>query len=151
LIRHGLLRVARSRRRRRRRVIGLIVSLLRIRVRRLGVLRLLWIANLQVVVDLADAGHMRGDGFSQLPGAIRSNRAGECDFALDRGCGNQIVGEGLGTVQCMDDVHLNLSIGTLASWRSCSTGILALGHRQRTAQGNQSGTDDNLPGNLLQK
>jgi hypothetical protein len=91
----------------------------------LGVLR---VAGLEIVVNLGHASDMLGDGFGQFTRGIGRNRSRKSDFALDRSGGNEIILERLGSVQGMNDVHLNLPVGALTglSHRGASGWFLIL-------------------------
>jgi hypothetical protein len=118
--------------------------LLRLRLRLAGVVRRRWrsggvlrclgllrTANLEVVVDLGDASHLAGQGGGELFGGLRGNGAGECDLALDGGCGDEIVLEGLRSIEGVHDVHFDLSVSALAGWGGC-----VLRERHNGAEGN---------------
>jgi hypothetical protein len=112
----GLLRV--SLRRRRGTGIALAVSHLVLTgigwLRRIDVLRVLRIADLQIVVNGSHARHMGDDGLRQFFRRVGGDRSGKGDLALDCGRGDEIFFQGLGRIEGVDHVHFDLPVAALA-------------------------------------
>ena len=111
----------------------LLIRLLRVRLLRVRLLiacalRLLRIADSQIVVHHGHARHLGGNRLGQFAGVIARNGSRQRHLALNGGRGDQVALQRLGGIEGMDYVHLDLAVRS--GWgRAC-----LLGQRHRAAQ-----------------